>query len=324
MKITLKGSGEMSKRLVAASIMVVMMSILLTGCFQGQGDDVVAIINGREVPRSELERYLDLSIVLYTDNNQFSEADQIRYLDFYINEQLFYKEALNRGLEVSTQEVLEEYQESREFLITQYFEEDEQVFQDRLESLDITEDDLRELIKRNILISKLIDQLQEGLVPVTEEELQAFYEENYEEYFTRNERRRIRHILVDSRSVAESLIVRIQRGEDFGELAQEFSKDPMSAPAGGEMNFVEEGDFVESFNSVAFSLPVGEISEVVETKHGFHILEVLEIKPAEDVELDESLKEDIRSFLLQERHAVAINSLLEELKEVNTENKLRN
>lgn len=314
----------MSKRLIAASVTLLMLSILLTGCFQNQGDDVVAIINGREVSRSELERYLDISIAIYTGSSEFSEADQIRYLDFYINEELSYEEALSRGLEVTTEEIEEKYQESREFLIREYFEEDEGQFVSRLESLNITEEDLQALIRRNLLISKLIDQLEDTLEPITDEEVQAFYDENFEEYFSIRERRKIRHILVESRSLAESLLVRIERGEDFSVLAEEYSIDYYSAIDGGEMDFMEKGRFVEPFNSVAFSLPIGEVSDVVETSHGFHVLEVLEIKPPEVIELDEELVKDISSFLLQERHAEAINSLLEELKEGNVENRLKN
>lgn len=314
----------MSKRLIAASVTILMLSAMLTGCFQSQNDEVVAIINGREVPKSELERYLDISIAIYTGNREFTEADQLRYLEFYINEELFYEEALHRGLEATSEEIEEEYQQSRNFLIEEYFEEDEQQFLVRIESLDITEEDLKTLIKRNILISKVIHQLEDDLEPINDQEILAFYEENFEEYFSMNETRRVRHILVETRSVAESLLVRIERGEDFGELAEEYSIDYYSAIDGGEMDFIEKGKFVEPFNSVAFSLPVGEISGVVETTHGFHVLEVLEIKAPEVIELDEDLAEDIGNLLLQERHAAAINSLLQELKEGNVENRLRN
>lgn len=313
----------MFKKLIAALTMLVIFSTLLVGCFQGGKNDVVALINGREVLRSELERYLDLTRRI-VGNNQFSEADQIIILDFYINEQLFYEEAVKRGLEVTPQEIEKELEETKAFLISEYFDEDEQKFQARLDSLNITKDDLRELIRRNLIISSLINSLEEGVEPISDQEIQDFYDENFEEYFIRNERRLVRHILVDTKNVAEALIVRIKQGEDFSKLAQEFSLDTESARNGGDLFFAENGDFVEPFNTVAFTLPVGQLSDVVETRHGFHIIEVLEIRPSEIVELDEELKTEISTFLHQKRRADAINALLDELKLGDTENRLKN
>ena len=65
-------------------------------------------------------------------------------------------------------------------------------------------------------------------------------------------------------------------GEDFAALAEELSTDPGSASQGGDLGFVSRGDFVEAVDEAVFTLPIGQISEPIETQFGWHVIEVLE------------------------------------------------
>lgn len=317
-----KGSGEMSKRLIALTVLVVMFSILIAGCSPNRGNEIVAIIHGREITRNEFQKYLSLNITLYNNVEEFTEAEESRYLEFFINEEVFYTEALNRGIEATEEEIQEEYDDYREFVVETYFGNSNAEFNRRLQRLNLTESDLREVVVKNLLIGALIEEIQADVEPVTDEEIHEFYDENLEEIFTNQEMRKVRHILVSSEETANSILARLERGEDFAELAKEYSEDEYSAVEGGEMGFAEDGDFVEPFNEVAFSLPVGELSEVVQTQFGYHILEVMEIRPPGVTPLDEELTDQIRNYLQQTKEDQAILDILDELKKGNVENKL--
>jgi peptidyl-prolyl cis-trans isomerase D len=94
-----------------------------------------------------------------------------------------------------------------------------------------------------------------------------------------------RHILIsaregeddtEARKKAESVLARLKAGEDFGQLAKAVSEDPGSAVKGGDLGFFERGQMVPEFESVAFSLPPGQTSELVKSPFGFHIINVIE------------------------------------------------
>jgi parvulin-like peptidyl-prolyl isomerase len=119
------------------------------------------------------------------------------------------------------------------------------------------EADYRRYIRLAVLREKLGDSLGDE-VPTTAEQARA------------------RHILVESEEEASQVIERLQAGEDFAELATELSLDTGSAAAGGDLGFVPRDRFVSTVDEVVFSLPLGQISEPVESQFGWHVIEVLE------------------------------------------------
>jgi len=88
------------------------------------------------------------------------------------------------------------------------------------------------------------------------------------------------HILVPTREEAEAVRVRLEEGADFGELAREVSKDPGSAPRGGDLGCVAVGSLVPEFEKAARSLRPGQISEPVQTQFGWHLIRLNEFRPA--------------------------------------------
>lgn len=88
---------------------------------------------------------------------------------------------------------------------------------------------------------------------------------------------RASHILVDTKQEADSLKSRIDKGESFEELAKEYSKCP-SGQKGGDLGYFERGQMVPEFDQAAFSLPVGKVSEPVQTQFGWHLIKVVDKK----------------------------------------------
>jgi parvulin-like peptidyl-prolyl isomerase len=139
-----------------------------------------------------------------------------------------------------------------------------------LESTGLTENDYREIIRTDLLREKLRESVGQE-VPTSELQIRA------------------RHILVETEQEANDVLERLNEGEDFATVAMEVSQDTGSAELGGDLGWFAQGMMVSPFDEAAFSLPVGEISEVVETSYGFHVILVEERD--EDRELDPDMLE---------------------------------
>jgi peptidyl-prolyl cis-trans isomerase D len=132
--------------------------------------------------------------------------------------------------------------------------------------------------------------------------LTAEYEANKHRYTNLEKQVRARHVLVkagsyaspqekaDAKNKAESLRKRAAGGESVAELARKLSDDSITAPSGGDIGFLKRGTMPESFDEAVFSMEVGEISEVVETPYGFHVIELLALREG-DVPVDEAKRE---------------------------------
>lgn len=145
---------------------------------------------------------------------------------------------------------------------------------------------------------------------VDEEALAALYEQQSERYVTPEERR-ARHILVstpdtgeqavaDARARIEAIAGRLDAGEDFASVAAEVSEDPGSAGNGGDLGFFGRGMMTPAFEEAVFALAVGERSEPVQTSFGFHIIELLEVKPEQKTPLAEVRDELVRELQSEE------------------------
>lgn len=104
------------------------------------------------------------------------------------------------------------------------------------------------------------------------------------------------------RQLAEQLLQRIRNGEDFGELAKQYSEDPGTKEKGGDLDMKPRYSFVPEFEEAAWKLKVGEVSEVVKTDFGFHIIKMIERKPAPDLtpEIAERLKDSLSQKRFEE------------------------
>ncbi|MGH7482549.1 MAG: peptidylprolyl isomerase [Longimicrobiales bacterium] len=170
------------------------------------------------------------------------------------------------------------------------------------------------------LEQRMVFQLRDRVVQidttVSEDELRRLFEQEQPDLAVR-----ARHILIrvspqapaserdSARALIESLQARAAAGEDFAALAREFSEDPGSAERGGDLGFFRRGDMVGPFEEAAFALDVGEVSEVVETPFGYHVIKVEERQAPE---FGES-REEFRGFVLQRRQAEAEQEYIESL-----------
>ena len=156
----------------------------------------------------------------------------------------------------------------------------------------------------------------ESVVQVSREELQAYYDQHRDQYRVA-EQAKVSHILiktplpgpdgkVDDKGVAEAqaraadLLKQIKGGANFEDLARKFSEDPGSAKEGGSLGWIPKGRTVPEFEKAAFSLPKGQISDLVKTSYGFHIIRVDDRQAAHQKTIDE-VKDQIEPILKQQK-----------------------
>jgi len=169
-------------------------------------------------------------------------------------------------------------------------------------------DNLRRSLMTNHALNKILED-----VDVTEEEVNSYYEENEKE-FTEPEQIKAAHILLEDEETAVSVLEEIKEEKiTFEEAAKEYSTGP-SAEKGGELGFFSKGQMVPEFEEEAFKLETGELSEPVKTQYGWHLIKVLDKKPAKQKTLDES-RGQIYENLMSEKQFAVYNDLLESLKE---------
>jgi peptidyl-prolyl cis-trans isomerase D len=155
-----------------------------------------------------------------------------------------------------------------------------------------------------------VDQLRER-VTVPEEEIQAFYEANRAQY-SAPEEIRASHILfnfdeddpAEIRARAESVLAEARAGADFAALAREHSQDEGSAALGGDLDYFGRGRMVPEFEQAAFALEIGQISDLVESPFGFHIILLTDRRPESTQTLDEvrdEIVDQLRWRLAQEQ-----------------------
>lgn len=153
---------------------------------------------------------------------------------------------------------------------------------------------------------RLNDEVLGKGIEVSEEALNDYYQQKKASLKTR-EQRRASHILFQvaadadeadiekSRTEAEQVLKRIRDGEDFAKLAKEYSDDPGSAAQGGDLGYFASGAMVPEFEKTAFSMNTGDVSDLVRTQFGFHIIKLTDIKGSEIPPL-----EDVRAELVKE------------------------
>ncbi|HSB09441.1 MAG TPA: peptidylprolyl isomerase [Blastocatellia bacterium] len=120
----------------------------------------------------------------------------------------------------------------------------------------------------------------------------------------------------EARAKAQGLLERVRKGEDFAKLAKENSDDPGSKDKGGEYDFFGRGQMVPEFDKAAFGLKPGEVSDLVETQFGFHIIKLEERRTAQDPSTDQKVKQQIVDKLKQEKIEARIAAIANDSKVV--------
>jgi peptidyl-prolyl cis-trans isomerase C len=265
--------------------------------------EVLARVNGQDVTRQEFQEFVDTLEARAGGPVPAEQRDQVyrRVLDQMVGYKLLQQEARARKVVVDDTEV-----EARIGEIKKQFPS-EDVFMQMLVDRKMTLERMRSEARDDMAIGKMIEAEVALKSAVKPEQVQEFYDQNPDQ-FKQQERVRASHILISAsqnadaaaksqaRAKAEQILKDVKAGGDFAALAKEHSQDPGSAVNGGDLGFFQQGQMVGPFNDVAFNLKPGEISDLVETQFGYHIIRVAEKEPGRTIPLDE-VRPRVEQFL---------------------------
>jgi foldase protein PrsA len=184
----------------------------------------------------------------------------------------------------------------------------DELFNQQLAASGYTVEDL----KKELVTQVQLDKLIAPQIKVTDEDIKKYYDENKESFAT-DEQVRASHILVDTKEEAEAIVKQLKEGADFAKLAKEKSKDTVSAANGGDLDYFSKGQMVPEFEEAAFNTPVGQISDIVKSQYGYHIIKVTDKKPAGTPTFEEK-KEDIRETLTAQQRSQKAQAYIQDLK----------
>lgn len=308
-------------------VLLLVAALFLPGCAQN-GPSVYAVVDGKEITREAYQSYENF-LRLSQPGLELSRDEQKQVLADMVDRQVYLAEAEKRGFAVDPEAAQKEYDNFRTQVLSQdLFGNSRVVFLTRLQELGLSEKWILALIGEYQVINAMIEAEREKAPEPDDLAIETYYKEKKDSVYAHGELRNVRHILVNkdnfpedeedvaqkTKELADNLYNRLTTGEDFAQLAQEYSQDS-SAKEGGKIGFIEKGDVVESFGEEAFSLELNVVSQPVESRYGWHILEVLEIQPAGHYELDETIKAQISSTLLKNEGNRLVEALLLELTE---------
>jgi peptidyl-prolyl cis-trans isomerase C len=190
-------------------------------------------------------------------------------------------------------------------------------------AMGLTPDILRQEVRESLRIESLLSKNLGDVKKPTKEEIDAFYKEHAKEFQT-PERVHASHILVatkpddsaevkaQKRQQLAQMQDEVKKGGDFAQLARDHSDCP-SKSQGGDLGYFERGKMVKAFDDVAFQMKPGEVSDIVETQFGYHLIKVSEHQQAGTVTREQADK-DISGFLEQQNRQKAVEGYLQKLR----------
>jgi peptidyl-prolyl cis-trans isomerase C len=286
-------------------------------------DGTAATVNGIVITQGDFDKEMDRARRQFVRSGRPLSEPQLanikkRVLEILINRELLYQESQNKGIKVEDKEVNEQFD-----IVKKRFP-NENEYKAELLKMNISEAELKSQIREGLAIQQFVDNYLAQDVKVSEAEVKDFYK-NKPGMFKQPEQIKASHILIKvdtqadkpTKDQANKKIKEIQKkleaGEDFTSLAKKFSEGPSSIK-GGDLGYFNRGQMVKPFEDAAFKLKPGEVSDIVETRFGYHLIKVVDKKP-ESVVSYENVKDKIAQYIEQEKKGEVVKAEIEKLRE---------
>jgi parvulin-like peptidyl-prolyl isomerase len=280
-------------------------ALLVAGCGGGGGAksvpaNAVAVVGSDTITKTQFNNLLEGAKRTYkARKTPFPKAGTAQYkalqdqaLQYLVQQSELEQRAKDLGVTVTDKDVAARLKQIK----TQYFGGSETRYQQQLKQQGLTETQIKTDLHAQILSEKLYNKVTTG-VKASDADVQKYYNDHKSTY-QQKASRDVRHILVNTKALADSIEAQLKSGASFATLAKKYSKDPGSAKQGGKLT-ISKGQTVPQFDKAAFSLKTNQISAPVHTTYGWHIIEPLgPVKPAKQTPLKE-VKAQISQQLLQ-------------------------
>ena len=259
-------------------------------------DDKMAVVNGTVITRKELNREIKIfKDRLAKSGNQISdiqlEAIKPKILESLIEQELLLQESRKKGVTVLPEEVEKQFSTVRNRYPTK------KKFIEAIAKINLTEDELRKKISKVFAINLFVNTQIVDKITVTEEDAESYYD-SHRDIFKQPAQVKAGLILIkldlyvdkEKTAAAEKKIKMIQKkleaGEDFAEVAKQYSEDPSSVK-GGDLGYFSRGQTMKSIEDIAFALKPNDVSDAVQTPIGLQIIKVFDKKPEKNPSYEE-------------------------------------
>jgi peptidyl-prolyl cis-trans isomerase SurA len=251
-------------------------------------DRIVAVVDDQIILQSELLQYAySLAMQMGVDpRKQPDKFQELRdgALQSLIAQKVFFTKAKEDSVTVDSRQVDQVLDERLKYMVEQLGSEEklEEYYGQPIRKIRRT---FRESVEEGLLV-RALQQRKYREVKLTRREVEEFYQAKKDSLPGIKAAVRLSHVLINiapgdaavqaAKVKIDTLLRRVRSGEDFANLARLYSEDPGSAAKGGELGFIQRGDFVKEFEETAFALQPGEISGVVRSPFGFHVIQLID------------------------------------------------
>jgi peptidyl-prolyl cis-trans isomerase C len=306
-------------------IMLLMLALVGSTAASAEKDPLpgkIATVNGAVITRQAFDREMSMIQQRQARSGQPLERSMLmkwqdKILEGLIENELLYQESQKAGVKAAPDLVDNQLNEIKKRF------PDDKAYEKALTDMGFSEAELRSRIEKQQSIRQWIEKNFLEKITISEEETKAYYDA-HPEMFIQPESVRARHILIKvdpkggdkekaaARKKIEEIQKKLKDGGDFEALAKEFSDDP-SRDKGGDLGYFTKGRMVKPFEEAAFSLQVGQVSPIVETTYGYHLILVLDRKPESKTSYQDA-KERIQQVLRNEKVRTQLRAHIDDLK----------
>jgi peptidyl-prolyl cis-trans isomerase C len=288
----------------------------------GPDEKKVAIVNGTAITQTDLDNELIVIKKRFMEQGRAITDAQLKgisgaVIETLINRELLFQQSQKMGIAVKDEEVLNQLIKMKEGFPS------EAEYQKKISEMNMSESAIKAQINRALVIRELINKEVADKVEVSDEEAKEFYDSRPQD-FKQPEEVNARHILIKvdqnaeetekakSKKEIKEIQKKLKNGEDFADLAKEYSQGP-SGPKGGALGYFKRGQMVKPFEDAAFALDTNEVSDIVETTFGYHLIKVVDKKPESTIDY-EVIKPRIVEYLKQEKTKKEMGLYVEKLR----------
>ncbi|HKE22304.1 MAG TPA: peptidylprolyl isomerase [Bryobacteraceae bacterium] len=291
-------------------------ALFLTACKHAPPANVAAMVDGQPITYTELEKTYQSQYPQQPEaaNQDLVMSQKLDLLGNLITNRILLQRAEKAGLTAVDADVDTELNKMRAPFTKEEFDK-------QLSDRHMTLDDLKTQIRQRLTVDKLINKEITSHVTITDADVASFYNANKASFNLKEPQVHMAQILVtpnpdpnvhnlknskarnetEAKSKIEDLSARLQRGEDFALLAQNYSEDPNSAPNGGDMGFITESTLERAnpeLRNMVMALPPNGYSKIIHTQDGYRILKVFSKEPSGQRDLnDPRVQQNIRETL---------------------------
>ncbi len=273
-----------------------------------QPKDVLATYQNITITASELATYKSVLIFVSPLLKDVVEnkANEEKIIQELMGEKYLYSEAIKT---IKKEDFTSKTNDIVNSLIDQHLNEQKGVDKETLlKNSGVTVEELNEYVARYLIIEEYLKQ------KITADEITKYYNDHKEEYLLAT----VQHVLIgfegrteeEAKKRAEEVLAKLKAGEDFAKIVKEYSDDPGSKEQGGIYTLQPVSQWVPEFKQAAITLPINQLSDLVKTNYGYHIIKVLERKEQPVAEV----KDQITLYLVQEKYTESIDKVAKEIK----------